>query len=226
VTLEAPTAPTPAPNLPTGPVVIGLDPNGCPSAPGYQRHQRRGEKPCDGCRDARNAARRASRADKPNPVKPDTTGTRFWSKVAGGSVDTCWEWQAYRDLNGYGRFSRGRGNMAMAHRVAYELMRAEIPEGLHLDHLCRNRACVNPWHLEPVTCLVNSRRGIAGNVNRTRQRSITHCPKDHPYDAHNTSIRTNGARRCKTCEREAMRRRYEANPEKYRAQARERRRSS
>lgn len=103
----------------------------------------------------------------------------------------CWVWTAYTE-NGYGRLSIQSQPGLYAHRVAYEEMVGEIPPGLHLDHLCRNRACVNPWHLEPVTVLVNVRRG-AGHG------SETHCPKGHAYDEANT-YRYGGRRYCRACQ--------------------------
>lgn len=147
---------------------------------------------------------------------------RFWPKVDGGDVSECWLWTAYIDPNGYGRFSVGgrAGGMRGAHRVAYELMIAEIPAGLELDHLCRVRHCVNPWHLEPVTPLVNSQRSTAGAVNAQRQLAITHCPQGHTYDDANTRIKKNGTRACRACDRDAARRRYALDPEKHRAAAR------
>lgn len=90
-----------------------------------------------------------------------------------------------------------------AHRVAYELFVAEIPEGFDLDHLCRNRGCVNPDHLEPVTRRENLLRGETIPARNAR---ITHCPQGHPYDAENTRIRPCGRRRCAACNREAARR--------------------
>lgn len=198
---------------------IGLDPR-CPSEPGYQAHRKRGERPCEGCRDARNAYRRERAAAKSKKPRPDRTQERFWSKVSGGDFTACWTWTAYRDPNGYGRFSIGANRMEGAHRVAYRMLIGFIPDGCELDHLCRNRACVNPWHLDPVPHRVNTIRGIAGAVNAARQRAITHCPHGHEYSPDNTAYRKDGRRRCKACGRAATRSRYERDPEKAREVAR------
>lgn len=126
---------------------------------------------------------------------------RFWEKVDGGDVTTCWVWTAGKYVDGYGSF-KVDGKHVRAHRWAYEELRADIPEGLDMDHLCRMRACVNPWHLEPVTHAINCARGDGGKHMQTRWGAG--CTKGHPWTAENTYIRPgDGRRRCKTCARAA-----------------------
>lgn len=121
------------------------------------------------------------------------------------SPDGCWEWSASRHSSGYGQFYyNGRGN-GFAHRFAYERFVGPIPSGLQIDHLCRNRTCVNPSHLEPVTAKENLRRGMGFSGRNARK---THCPKGHPYDEQNTYWRPDGmGKDCLTCRREVGRRR-------------------
>lgn len=87
---------------------------------------------------------------------------RFWSKVE--KTDKCWNWTG-SGVRGYGRIRIGN-RMVLAHRWSYENARGPIPSGKVIDHLCRNRACVNPEHLEVVTQSVNTLRGDAPTVNR------------------------------------------------------------
>lgn len=127
---------------------------------------------------------------------------RFAAKVA-ITGDGCLEWIASVNNSGYGTFATGGGVSTVAHRWSYEHHRGPIPDGLHLDHLCRNRRCVNPDHLEAVPCRVNLLRS-AGNAAKT------HCPQGHPYAGENLSItRTTGSRVCITCRRANARRRRE-----------------
>ncbi len=114
-------------------------------------------------------------------------------------TSACWEWEAAKDRHGYGKV-HWEGRVAAAHRVVYEALIGSIPEGEQLDHLCRNPACVNPGHLEPVTSRENTRRGRNGILT-------TDCPQGHPYDTVNTYTDPRGRRHCRTCHREDQRRR-------------------
>lgn len=138
---------------------------------------------------------------------------RFWSKVnKRGSMPPqsvapglCWEWTAAKTTGGYGQFWVNP-HKVVSHRFAYEQLVGEIPEGLQLDHLCRNRACVNPRHLEPVTQQVNIFRGFS---IATSNRLKTHCPQGHPYSAENTYIHPkNNGRICRACARQRGRTNY------------------
>jgi hypothetical protein len=115
----------------------------------------------------------------------------------------CWNWQRFRDRDGYGKFQY-RGVGWRAPRWIYEALRGRIPDGHHLDHLCRNRGCVNPDHLEPVLPRENWRRGEAHTLALA---DATHCVNGHEFTPENTHISTRrsgpGAgserRSCKTC---------------------------
>lgn len=119
-------------------------------------------------------------------------------------VGDCWHWTGTRDRRGYGRLSNPHRS-SLAHRAIYEILVAAIPDGLTLDHLCRNHGCVNPDHLEPVTQAENVRRGLAGITTRARCQAITHCPRGHPYDDANTWRDRHGWRHCRKCLARQMR---------------------
>lgn len=102
----------------------------------------------------------------------------------------CWKWQGYK-FAGYGRLRYKGIRTQKAHRVIYQLLVGPLSDSLTLDHLCRNRDCVNPAHLEPVSLQENLRRGVGvGSVNKAK----THCRNGHPYRYGNTYFY--GARRC------------------------------
>jgi hypothetical protein len=134
------------------------------------------------------------------------TVTRIWnddrrrilSKVTVTETG-CWEWGGYLDEKGYGRLVVKK-RFRTAHSVLWVLERGPVPEGLELDHLCRNRACVNPDHLEPVTHRENMLRG-AGPIAENAAK--THCKYGHPFDEENTILRPNrpGTRECRACHR-------------------------
>jgi hypothetical protein len=134
------------------------------------------------------------------PVEP-----RFWPKV--DKTETCWLWNAGTNGVGYGMFwvDKDRGRV-LAHRYAYELLVGPIPEGLTLDHLCRQPTCVRPDHLEPVTHRENVRRGNGWGGRKARQ---THCLRGHELTEANIYRKPSRptSRECRTCmaEREAKR---------------------
>ena len=123
---------------------------------------------------------------------------RFWLFAVQG--DGCWPWIGAVDGDGYGRFA-----MRSAYRIAYEAVRGPVPVGLTLDHLCRNRECVNPDHLEPVTNRENILRGESPAAKHARQ---SHCLNGHSFDSANT-YRWHGQRICRACNRERSSRRAE-----------------
>ena len=130
---------------------------------------------------------------------------RFWSKVH--KTDDCWNWTAATNHTGearaYGQFWFD-GKLVLAHRFAYELEVGPIPDGIDTDHLCRNRLCVRPDHLEPVTRAENKRRGLQGVP-------VTHCKRGHEFTPESTYVQPkSGCRACHVCKKERDRKRHKA----------------
>lgn len=142
---------------------------------------------------------------------------RFLEKVQ-PNENGCIEWTGGLNGVGYGQFyaggrtSPGETGKTYAHRWAYEYYLGPIPDGMHLDHLCRNTKCVNPQHLEPVTCRENLLRGVGPSAVHAQK---THCPEGHPYAGNNLYVHPRkGYRVCRACGRKRARLRYQSRTQK------------
>ena len=122
-----------------------------------------------------------------------------WEDVDATGI--CWQWLRPPTHYGYGQLVR-EGVHWYTHRLAWTVLVGPIPDGMTLDHLCRNRLCCNPDHLELVTPAENKRRGYSQNAINARK---THCPSNHEYAGDNLVVRR-GQRCCRQCERDQVRR--------------------
>lgn len=131
----------------------------------------------------------------------------------------CVLWTGPVGSKGYGLLKKKRNGTRLAHRVAWEEVHGPIPDGLHIDHLCRVKLCIRPGHLEPVTPAENNRRkpaqvggrpkGVASSVcGNWHDASETHCRHGHEYVPANTYVGPNGLRQCRQCRRDAWKRSY------------------
>jgi hypothetical protein len=121
-------------------------------------------------------------------------------------AEGCWIWDGCLTRRGYGDLYWRRSRYR-AHRFSYEAFCRPIPDGLHLDHLCKTKACINPVHLEPVTLLENLRRGDSPAFVNARK---THCVGGHAFTPENTRVTPSNERACRACDRERVRRQYYA----------------
>ena len=137
---------------------------------------------------------------------------RFLEKVE-PLENGCIKWTAWTDKDGYGRFKRaGRSGLnVMAHRFAYEYYVGTITSGLEIDHLCRNRSCINPDHLEVVTPKEHTLRGKTRAAANSKK---THCPQGHPYKGDNLYLTPEKGRSCRECRKEAQKRYRNRTPAK------------
>jgi len=136
---------------------------------------------------------------------------RFWIKV--DKTNSCWNWVAAKDSSGYGVFRNGV--IVSAHRFSYELHKDKIFQDMKIGHLCRNRKCVNPIHLEQVTHTENAKKGNGGLHELIK----THCQQGHEYNNKNTGIsickNKNHKRYCRICRKLNTKKWNLSNPEKY-----------
>lgn len=134
-----------------------------------------------------------------DPLRLAPIEEKFWSRV--DFREECWLWTGSKNNIGYGMFQSTPG-INVAHRWSWAYFGNCLPKGLELDHLCRNRACVRPDHLEPVSHRENVLRGVGPSANHAQK---TECPRGHKYDHVSYGKRT--TRRCRTCDRVSWHRR-------------------
>jgi hypothetical protein len=132
-----------------------------------------------------------STTPRPTPALDEIARRRFWNMTTRNPITACWEYTGTINHDGYGQFQTA-GSSWMAHRIAYALHHGAVPEGLVIDHLCRNRKCVRPTHLEAVTSVENVMRGLA---------TKTHCPRGHDLRDQNLipALKHRG-RACRSCD--------------------------
>lgn len=123
---------------------------------------------------------------------------RFWEKVAIVPFYECWEWMAYVQPCGYGLFRPNpNANMELAHRISYEMVNGKIKENFVIDHICRNRKCVNPKHLRQVT---RSQNSLENSISPSAiNKEKTHCNNGHEFSIKNTRVTALGGRICRAC---------------------------
>jgi len=127
--------------------------------------------------------------------KSSNPEVRFRSFIMPVTESGCWIWTGSCQPRGYGLFNLS-GKPELAHRVAYQLWRGEIPDECELDHLCRVTSCVNPEHLEAVVHRTNVLRGVGKAAKYIKR---THCARGHRLSGKNLHLRSDGGRRCRMC---------------------------
>lgn len=159
-----------------------------------------GFRTCRACRHLTEADRRREARERLGvPSRPKTLSERLAARIRVDDETGCHVWFGTINHHGYGRItapSDWAKTKIATHRAAWVLANGPIPIGLELDHLCRNRSCCNPAHLELVTHRENVARGDAPPAHRSRQ---SHCKRGHPLAGDNLVPRKDGHRECRKC---------------------------
>ncbi len=167
--------------------------------------------PDEGQRTAHPPAARAMRRSRNSPEK-------ILARLVPGE-NGCLIWPGTKHRLGYGKTKIAHKDV-FVHRIVFEHVRGAVGEGLVLDHICRNRLCANPDHLEPVTAQENILRGEGLPAQNARK---THCRRGHAFEGDNVRLDSKGSRECCECKRIAWRKRRELHRdvwlEQHRAQA-------
>lgn len=137
------------------------------------------------------------------PPRGSTLKERLMFFMVVDHVTGCWNWTANKNQKGYGRVAID-GRLHSAHRVSFEIFNGPLIDGLEVDHVCENRGCINPAHLQQITHASNVRKGNRWNIERP-----THCPRGHPFTAPNLGHDHRGWRYCKACASRRHKRRKE-----------------
>lgn len=154
---------------------------------------------------------------------PKPVNERFWSNVSPEPNTGCWLWTGNVTMAGFGQIRvgsmrDGSRRYELTHRFSYQEVRGDIQDGMVVDHLCRQPACVNPSHMEIVTRGENVRRGVVGtpatNPGAIHNLAKTHCRNGHPYSGDNlviSTVRGRQERGCRICRNAAAASHYQRN---------------